>query len=135
MNKDIGWKEYLADNDRYADIINGICCKGAQMVAGKDLKELDTQTGFGRKIKVRDIVRKAAFGVNFAVIGIENQESIDYSMPLRVMSYDVGEYEKQAANIRRENRKKHKGLSGGEYLYGFGKEKCLRLTCVRFLTS
>ena len=146
MNKDIGWKGYLADNDRYADIINGICCNGRQMVAGSDLKELDTQTGFLRKplfagtnsskgtknfkksdrrIKIRDTIRKAAFGVNFAIIGIENQEIIDYSMPLRIMSYDAGEYEKQAAKIRREIRKGHKGLSASEYLYGFAKENRL----------
>ncbi|MCM1047993.1 MAG: Rpn family recombination-promoting nuclease/putative transposase [Clostridiales bacterium] len=126
MNKDIGWKGYLADNDRYADIINGVCCKGRQMVTGDDLKELDTQTGFlqklNRGIKIRDTLRKAAFGVNFAIIGIENQENLDYSMPLRSMSYDTGEYEKQAAKIRRKNRKKLKDLRGSEYLYGFGKK-------------
>ncbi len=152
MVQDIGWKGYFADNDRYADIINGIGCGGRQVIAGNDLHELDTQVGFlrgaqlikrwsynrgnskkgsyknenpkkeSRKIKIRDTLRKAAFGVNFAIIGIENQESIDYSMPLRNMSYDVGEYEKQAAKIRREVRKRPKGLSRGEYLYGFLKE-------------
>ncbi|MCM1262511.1 MAG: Rpn family recombination-promoting nuclease/putative transposase [Butyrivibrio sp.] len=126
MNKDIGWKGYLADNDRYADIINGVCCKGVQMVAGSDLKELDTQTGSRRKNRMRDTLRKAAFGVNFAIIGLENQDNIDYSMPLRGMSYDTGEYEKQAARIRRErrkNRKKHNGINtDGEYLYSFGRE-------------
>lgn len=137
MEQDVEWKEYLADNDRYADIINGICCNGKQVVIGSDLHELDTQGGFlrgprfvrrwkpkkgRRKIKIRDTLRKAAFGVNFAIIGIENQESIGYSMPLRSMSYDVGEYEKQAAKIRRETRKEPKGLSSGEYLYGFRKE-------------
>lgn len=39
--------------------------------------------------------------MNFAIIGIENQEMFDYSIPLRNMSYDVGGYEKQAAKIRR----------------------------------
>lgn len=142
MAQDIEWKEYFADNDRYADIINGIGCGGRQIIAGNNLQELDTQVGFlsvpklirrrnykkisynkrSRKIKIRDTLRKAAFGMNFAIIGIENQESIDYSMPLRNMSYDVGEYDKQAAKIRREVRKKHKGLRSSEYLYGFRKE-------------
>lgn len=137
MMKDIEWKVYLADDERYADIINGIGCRGRQIVTGADLHELDTQGGFlrilrhvrrrslknGRKrIKIRDVLRKAAFGVNFVIIGIENQEGIDYSMPLRNMSYDVGEYEKQAAKIRREVRKNPKGLNSSEYLYGFLKE-------------
>lgn len=37
---------------------------------------------YGRKPKIRDILRRAAFGVNFAIIGIENQETTDYSIPL-----------------------------------------------------
>lgn len=136
MVQDIDWKVYLADDERYADIINGIGCSGIQTVKASDLHDLDTQTGFlhgvkfirrrgakkgQRKIKIRDMLRKAAFGINFAIIGIENQEEIDYSLPLRNMSYDTGEYEKQAAKIRREVRKKPEGLSSGEFLYGFRK--------------
>ena len=40
-------------------------------------------------IKIRDLVRKTAFGINFSVIGIENQSNIDYTFPVRAMSYDV----------------------------------------------
>lgn len=118
MAQDIEWKGYLADNDRYADIINGVVCGGKQIITGGDLYELDAQG----KNKARDILRKAAFGVNFAIIGIENQEIIDYSMPLRNMLYDAGEYEKQVAKIRKKVRKKNVGLKSGEYLYGFKKE-------------
>ena len=49
---------------------------------------------------------------------------IDYSMPLRCMEYDAGEYEKQVGKIRRKLRKQ-KGLSKEEYLYGFGKDSRL----------
>lgn len=35
------------------------------------------------------------------------------------MLYDVAEYEKQAAKIRRKVRKEERGLTAGEYLYGF----------------
>ena len=72
------------------------------------------------------MLRKAAFGVNFAIIGIENQETIDYSMPLRNMVYDSGEYEKQAVAVRRNVRRKSKGLTRGEYLYGFKKDSKLK---------
>lgn len=139
MGNDAGWKAFLSDDERYADIINGIGCKGRQMVKKEDLKEMDTQTGvwhgpaFIRRLpvqrkraaKIRDSVRKAAFGMNFVVVGIENQETIDYSIPLRDMSYGVGEYERQAAKIRKEVRKNHSGLRRGEYLYGFRKESRL----------
>ena len=102
---------------------------------------MDTQTGFwgqttgDRKhryigkhtygIKIRDLVRKTAFGINFAVIGIENQNNIDYTFPVRAMSYDVGEYEKQLKRIRRRLRRKGKDgqhLTAAEYLCGFQKD-------------
>ncbi len=102
----------------------------------KDLQELDTRVRLGdfrkqrrrqkrKKTLYRDMVRKTPFGVNFAIIGIENQEEIDYSLVLRVLCYDVGEYEKQAAQIRKDVRKNREGLSGGEYVYGFKKSSRL----------
>ena len=97
---------------------------------------MDTQTGFwgqttgDRKhryigkhtygIKIRDLVRKTAFGINFSVIGIENQSNIDYTFPVRAMSYDVGEYERQLKCIRRRLRRKGKDgqhLTAAEYLW------------------
>ncbi|MCH5248697.1 MAG: Rpn family recombination-promoting nuclease/putative transposase [Lachnospiraceae bacterium] len=140
MVHDITWKDYFSDNERYADLINGLGCGGRQVVTKGDLQELDTQTVVGRnynfvrkirrmtagrKIKIRDMLRKAAFGVNFAIIGIENQEVTDYAIVLRNMSYDIGEYEKQAVAIRREIRRNYSGLSKGEYLYGFKKDSRL----------
>ena len=135
MENDVLTKEFFSDDERYADLINGLGCDGKQIVRKEDLQELDTQTGIlkssfhrkreRRKIKSRDLVRKTAFGINFAVIGIENQEVIDYALSLRNMSYDVGEYEKQAAKIRKEVRKSGTGLTKGEYLYGFKKDSRL----------
>ena len=136
MRKDTGWKVFLSDDERYADVINGIGCNGEQVVKKDNLQDLDTQTGFLRgpkfihrmlqtrkgNIKIRDCLRKVAFGTNFAIIGIENQETMDYSIPLRNMSYDVDAYERQVSKIRKEVRKFHEGLSAGEYLYGFRKE-------------
>ena len=88
-----------------------------------DLSDADGQTGKG---KFRDLICKCAFGVNFALIGIENQEVIDYAIPLRSMNYDVAEYEKQASQIRREVRANGEKLSTGEYLYGFRKADKLK---------
>lgn len=41
------------------------------------------------------------------------------------MEYDVAEYEKQAAKIRKKVRKNAEGLTAGEYLYGFLKDSKL----------
>ena len=133
MEMDVCWKEYFRDDARYADVINGIGGGGQQLVRGEDLQEVDSQTIVGRwfrvsrkssRVRIRDMVRKVALGVNFAIVGIENQETVDFCMPLRCMVYDTGEYEKQADKIRRGLRKQ-KGLSAAEYLSGFGKDSRL----------
>ena len=135
MKNDVLTKEFFSDDERYADLINGLGCDGKQIVRKEDLQELDTQTGIWkssfqgknrrRKMRDRDLVRRTAFGVNFAVIGIENQEVIDYALSLRNMSYDVSEYEKQTARIKKEVRNDSTGLTAGEYLYGFKKDSKL----------
>ncbi len=142
MEKDVSWKVYFRDEERFADVINGIGFGGRQLVKGENLEDADKQTilgglqrgGLGKvvaagkrhmsRIRTRDLLRKVAFGVSFAMIGLENQELVDYAMPLRCMVYDAGEYEKQAGKIRRILRKQ-KGLRPGEYLYGFRKDSKL----------
>ena len=122
MKQDLFAKRYYSDNRRFADLINGIVCNGIPIVKQEDLSEMDTETYQGKR---RDLVRKAVFGVNFAVLGLENQEKLDYRLPLRVLGYEAGEYEHQAARIYREIRRKGRntetGLRSGEYLYGFRK--------------
>ena len=89
MKQDLLAKRYYSDNRRFADLINGIVCNGIPIVKQEDLSEMDTETGQGKR---RDLVRKAVFGVNFAVLGLENQEKLDYRLPLRVLGYEVGAY-------------------------------------------
>ena len=130
MKKDESWKNFFGDNERYADIINGIGCNGKQFVKSEDLQELDTAS----KKKARDLLRKAAFGVNFAIIGIENQDELDYKLPFRALYYEVAQYQKQASEIYRTVRQRNKEkqsvleedvkeekLKPGEYMYGFRK--------------
>ena len=142
--KDLQKKSYFHDAGRFADLINGLLCAGEQVVEASDLTELDSQTGqFGmaaydragsgsgetgrgnknrrRKDRHRDLVRRAAFGVNFMVVGLENQEETDYLMPLRCMSYDTAEYERQAAQAGKEVRDR-KDITKAEFLSGFAKD-------------
>lgn len=121
MRKDVGWKSFFEDNRRYADVINGVGCNGKQFVKDTDLQEVDAST----KGKARDLLRRTAFGVNFALIGIESQETVDYKFPLRNLHYEVSQYEKQAAQIKRNVQNNESGLTSGEYLYGFKKDSRL----------
>ncbi len=130
--QDIILQRYLSDNERYADLINGYGFAGKQIIKASDLTESDTQTGYWlhprnlwskqkrRRQKYRDLLRKTAFGMNFLIIGIENQKEVHYLMPLRIMNYDGSEYERQAAIIRKSVRKQ-KGISRAEFLSGFRK--------------
>ncbi len=43
MRKDLVWKEYLSDDERYADIINGVCFRGRQTLKAVRLKVYDPQ--------------------------------------------------------------------------------------------
>ncbi len=135
MEKDLKTKSYLSDPGRFADLINGVMCAGKEIVAPEELHDMDSYTGTfywtgvkdkkGSGQRYRDLVKKAAFGINFMVIGIENQEEVHYLMPLRCMAYDVGEYERQAVKIRKKVRKQ-KGISSAEFLSGFTKESLLQ---------
>lgn len=141
MRNDAADKIFFSDDARYADLINGLLCNGRQVLKKEDLMEYSgsvhirtpkpgtTQVrsvqGYQNREKVQDIVRKAALGVNFILIGLENQETVDYSLPLRCMEYETGQYEKQAAKIRRTVKSEPKGLSRGEYLYGFKRDSRL----------
>lgn len=69
MKKDIRWEDFFSNNNRYADIINGIGCQGYPVVQEKDLREAANKSG----AKSRDALRKVAFGADFALIGIESQ--------------------------------------------------------------
>ena len=115
MGKDVEWKNYFGENYRYADIINGIGCGGAQLVRAEDLQEVDATSGK----KSRDMIRKTAFGMNFVLVGIENQEVVDYGFPFRNMYYDLLQYQSQMKEIRKEVKESQEKLTDGEYLYGF----------------
>lgn len=125
---------YFADNKRYADLINGFALKGHQVIKAEDLSPLDSRARGkknSRNSKYRDLIRRTAFGVNFAVIGVENQNEVHYAMPVRSMGYDVREYERQIAKRRRELRQEN-NISKPEFMSGLKKEDKLH-PCITFV--
>ena len=107
MDKDLVAKECLSVDERYADLVNGLLLNGEQRILPTDLQEMDSEqrTKFWKKKKNnyrqtnRDLIKKTAFGINFSLIGIENQQLVHYLMPLRTMEYDVASYRKQTVKI------------------------------------
>lgn len=128
MKKDVSWNVFFENNERFADFVNACGCCGKQIVKPEDLQPLDSKniqsaTKKGKlKTCYRDGVRKVAFGINFAIVGIEHQENVNYAMPLTVMRYDLGEYERQKREITRGLEQDYGEINDGEFLYGFKKD-------------
>lgn len=126
LEKDVTQNVYFMDPQRFADLVNGYVGHGKQLLLPQDLENMDARSGMykisdfggqtdsgrkknGRKnaknrIRYADVKKKAFFGKRYMVIGIENQETIDYALPVRVMASDVGEYGRQVSLIRKQIR-------------------------------
>ena len=133
--------DYLSQPHIIADLFNGYVFQGKQVIKPEMIRETDgrvrllladekgkKQKGVYEVIKrERDIVREIVIGdkkLRLMICGVEHQSNIDYSMPLRVLTYDTLEYLKQAKQIEQEHKQK-KDVSGNEFLSMFGKEDYL----------
>ena len=117
--KDQGMQEYLADHERFADLINGTVFAGKQIIEVQYLKEVQrkkrvsvadtadlvnlqkknssSQNGTKRIYleRERDFLRLYDKpGCRF-LIACEVESSADYEMPVRCLTYDGVEYTNQ----------------------------------------
>ena len=85
-------------NNRFADLFNACFFDGNPELNPDDLTEVDTDIssllqfhGYAETVKkIVDVVKKSAYGVDFVILGIENQAKIHYAMPLRHMLGEIG---------------------------------------------
>lgn len=104
---DVCDKMYFSDKRRFADFINVHIYQKRKTVFPKDLllmkgKYPSISSASGEK--ERDILMEHKdFSVYY---GLELEESVDYSMPERMLSYDVGEYERQVREIVNRHKEK-----------------------------
>ena len=111
--KDIAEKVLESYNDVFADIVNGFVFKGKKVVKEDDLQEMSPVSTFrsGRKYhkQERDVAKLwKENGIRVALCGIENQTTVDSSMPLRVIAYDGMAYKKQLIDNKKSKKKKKK---------------------------
>ena len=71
--------------------------------------------------RLRDVVKKTAYGVDFVIWGIENQQRIHYAMPLRHMIEDALSYLKEYNEIAKKNKKEKVSTTKDEFLSRFKK--------------
>ena len=117
--KDKASWEYFQDEARVADIINVCCYGGKRVVKPEDVSDADSRN----ENSERDLIKKTALGTRYAFIGFENQDNVDYSLPMRILGYDYRDYKKQVDKVRRKNKRKRECVDDrtGELLYEYKK--------------
>ncbi|MCM1049947.1 MAG: Rpn family recombination-promoting nuclease/putative transposase [Clostridiales bacterium] len=126
--------DYLDDNTRFADQINGALFKGKQVVKPEELEPEDSQTvsklhieGDKKRGKssIRTVVDKVRVwkGRKLHILVVENQNYVDYQMVMRnILSDGIG-YRKQWKQKKRQHTVS-KDLKGkDEYLSGIKKDE------------
>ena len=111
-----GGGEFWRSNERFADLFNVVVFGGKEVIKPDALQEMDTDVSSVIQMKdyketltrTRDVIKKAAYGVEFVVMGIESQQYIHYAMPLRHMVYDAMSYLKEYQEITRRYKKRKK---------------------------
>ena len=115
--KDTKAKEFLSDNERFADLFNYYLYAGQQVIKAEDLCERDTVKvlsvfGTGKKETVKQrwrdllksaIIKTTEYGI-FILLGVENQSEIHYVMPIKNMVYDALEYGSQVNEVAKRHK-------------------------------
>lgn len=111
QERDIAAKIFFAKPEHFADLYNGACFKGEQILNLDDLTPLDSvqeclpgSQSFSKKAvrRNRDVVKMTALGANFLILACENQEHVHYAMVIRNMLYDAMNYAEQVQQIKRK---------------------------------
>lgn len=141
-------RQFMMKNEIAADVFNFLLYDGQQIIQPENLTELDTAAADfpyalqfsdghdhssarieGQPLeKYRDILKQLTLKTDgetvYAILGIENQDSIHYAMPIRNMLYDALSYSRQIKQLKDMHQRNHdwKGHSGDEFLSGLHKE-------------
>ena len=129
IKTDLILKKFWKDNEHFADLFNACLFDGRQKLKPEDLTEVDPDisslvhlNSHAETIqKVLDVVKKTAYGVDFVILGLENQQKIHYAMPLRHMIGDAFSYLKEYNEIAAKNTKEKNWSSSDEFLSKFKK--------------
>lgn len=112
-------KEYLSNNEIFADVFNYLIYDGQQRILPENLIERDTSEitlPLGKRgelatiQKFRDILKgciaKEYKNTLYVLFGVENQSHIHYAMPVKNMLYDAINYSAQV-NEKTKNTEKY----------------------------
>ncbi len=132
----IATKEFMQNNENFADAVNFGIFGGKQVIKAEQLHEMDSVEVMvpfgkgGREMpveRVRDILRSVTVKSDkqavYAIIGIENQTNVHYAMPIKNMLYDALTYAGQISRTTKRNRRRrnNRRYRSGEFLSGLQK--------------
>ncbi len=121
--------DYLDDDRRFADQINGALFNGRQIVKPDELEPDESMTvsagerpGSGN---IKTIVDKVRIwkGRKLHILAVENQNYVDYQMVLRNMLSESAAYRKQWKRKRRAHEEAHDLNDSDEYLSGMKRDE------------
>ncbi|WP_050992830.1 Rpn family recombination-promoting nuclease/putative transposase [Selenomonas ruminantium] len=131
-DKDAVTKDYIKQPVQFADLFNGFCFDGEEIIRPEDLQEMDTTEivlPYGSdgatlpEQKTRDVLKsllKTDGKAAYCILGVENQSEIHNAMAIRNMLYDAitlaGQVEKTACSYRKAH---DYGANKREFLSGF----------------
>lgn len=117
--------DYLGLPGYYADFWNGTVFRGKRKLRIWQLRRHDREyyklkDKKGKTGNVRRDVQMYCKGKKDILLGVEVMNALDYTLPVRIMDYNVQELQRQIRDIRQRNREEKK-LPSGVYLYGLKK--------------
>ncbi|MCR4744011.1 MAG: Rpn family recombination-promoting nuclease/putative transposase [Lachnospiraceae bacterium] len=129
--KDITEKMLEDYNDVFCDIVNVFLFDGKRLMKEEELENLKTKSQLKLSNDIHEQERDVAKrwlknNIRFALVGIENQTSIDNTAALRIMSYDGASYKEQLAEIDgllRQKKKAPKLVPVITFIIYFGEDK------------
>ena len=130
LKPDIVLKDFWRDNARFADLFNGSLFHGNKILDPDMLLESDTDVssilkfnGYAETLgHTLDVAKKSAYGIDFVILGLENQMKIHYAMPLRHMTGDTLIYMKEYSDTVKNNKKAKRLHTDPEFLSGLRKD-------------
>ena len=130
--KDTLAKDYMSNNERFADLFNFLLFNGEKVIKAEDLTVQDPTevislgegAGLLQEQRPRDLLKNATLmkddSCYYVLLGLENQSDIQYAMPVKALLYDVLNYGRQVKNIS-SNHKELRDIKGREFISGFSK--------------
>lgn len=123
-------KDFFKDRERFADLINAAFYKGKQVISPDDLSlyDSDGSTYFDLGSFIKSVGKSRDVFMYYKgkppmFIGLENQSTIDKTMPFRLMTYDVIGYNQQFNLYPKKKRSSFKPIPIMTFVLYHGEEK------------